>query len=87
MTTSRARKTRGQARLFGNRSTLTAKLAELGAEPLLTDTYTNCLEPLRSGAVVAVSTDNVILVSLAAQNEVSSRSWASPSPKSPTASD
>ncbi|CAD5996913.1 glutamate ABC transporter substrate-binding protein [Agreia sp. COWG] len=50
-------------------STPAAKLAELGAEPLLTDTYTNCLEPLRSGAVVAVSTDNVILAGLAAQNE------------------
>ncbi|HET6672948.1 MAG TPA: transporter substrate-binding domain-containing protein, partial [Agromyces sp.] len=33
------------------------------------DTYTNCLEPLRSGQVVAVSTDNVILAGLAAQNE------------------
>ena len=41
----------------------------LGAEPVLTDTYSNCLEPLRSGAVVAVSTDNVILAGLAAQNE------------------
>ncbi len=50
-------------------STPAAKLAELGAEPLLTDTYTNCLEPLRSGQVVAVSTDNVILAGLAAQNE------------------
>jgi len=30
-------------------STPAAKLAEIGAEPLLTDTYTNCLEPLRSG--------------------------------------
>jgi glutamate transport system substrate-binding protein len=50
-------------------STPAAKLAELGAKPLLTDTYTNCLEPLRSGAVVAVSTDNVILAGLAAQNE------------------
>ncbi|WP_374947674.1 transporter substrate-binding domain-containing protein [Agreia sp.] len=50
-------------------STPAAKLAELGAEPLLTDTYTNCLEPLKSGAVVAVSTDNVILAGLAAQNE------------------
>jgi glutamate transport system substrate-binding protein len=50
-------------------STPAAKLAEIGAQPLLTDTYTNCLEPLRSGAVVAVSTDNVILAGLAAQNE------------------
>ena len=29
----------------------------------------NCLEPLRSGAVVAVTTDNVILAGLADQNE------------------
>jgi glutamate transport system substrate-binding protein len=50
-------------------STPAAKLAEIGATPLLTDTYSNCLEPLRSGAAVAVSTDNVILAGLAAQNE------------------
>ncbi|WP_022894781.1 glutamate ABC transporter substrate-binding protein [Agromyces subbeticus] len=50
-------------------STPAANLKELGAEVLETDTYTNCLEPLRSGQVVAVSTDNVILAGLAAQNE------------------
>ncbi|SFR88834.1 amino acid ABC transporter substrate-binding protein, PAAT family [Agromyces sp. CF514] len=50
-------------------STPAEKLAEIGAEPVLTDTYTNCLEPLRAGEVVAVSTDNVILAGLAAQNE------------------
>jgi glutamate transport system substrate-binding protein len=50
-------------------STPAAKLAEIGAKPLLTDIYSNCLEPLRSGAAVAVSTDNVILAGLAAQNE------------------
>lgn len=50
-------------------STPAAKLAEIGAEPVLTDTYSNCLEPLRNGTVVAVSTDNVILAGLAAQNE------------------
>ncbi|CAN5467440.1 glutamate ABC transporter substrate-binding protein [soil metagenome] len=50
-------------------STPAAKLAEIGAVPLLTDTYSNCLEPLRSGAVVAVSTDNWILAGLAQQNE------------------
>jgi len=50
-------------------STPAAKLEEIGAVPVLTDTYSNCLEPLRSGAVVAVSTDNVILAGLAAQNE------------------
>ncbi|MGZ8803928.1 MAG: glutamate ABC transporter substrate-binding protein [Microbacterium sp.] len=50
-------------------STPAANLEELGAEVLLTDTYSNCLEPLRNGTVVAVSTDNVILAGLAAQNE------------------
>ncbi|MET4159881.1 glutamate ABC transporter substrate-binding protein [Agromyces sp. PvR057] len=50
-------------------STPAANLKELGAEVLETDTYSNCLEPLRQGAVVAVSTDNVILAGLAAQNE------------------
>ncbi len=50
-------------------STPAAMLEEIGAEPVLTDTYSNCLEPLRNGTVVAVSTDNVILAGLAAQNE------------------
>lgn len=50
-------------------STPAANLEALGAQPVLTDTYSNCLEPLRNGAVVAVSTDNVILAGLAAQNE------------------
>lgn len=50
-------------------STPAANLEALGAEVLLTDTYSNCLEPLRNGSVVAVSTDNVILAGLAAQNE------------------
>lgn len=50
-------------------STPAANLETLGATVLATDTYSNCLEPLRSGAVVAVSTDNVILAGLAAQNE------------------
>ena len=50
-------------------STPAANLEALGAEVVLTDTYTNCLEPLRTGQVVAVSTDNVILAGLAAQNE------------------
>ena len=36
---------------------------------IATDTYSNCLEPLRSGAVSAVTTDNVILAGLADQNE------------------
>ncbi|WP_308799928.1 glutamate ABC transporter substrate-binding protein [Agromyces silvae] len=50
-------------------STPAANLKELGAQVLETDTYSNCLEPLRNGQVVAVSTDNVILAGLAAQNE------------------
>jgi glutamate transport system substrate-binding protein len=50
-------------------STPAANLEALGAEVVLTDTYSNCLEPLRNGSVVAVSTDNVILAGLAAQNE------------------
>lgn len=50
-------------------STPAAKLEEIGATPVLTDTYSNCLEPLRNGTVVAVSTDNVILAGLAAQTE------------------
>ncbi|MDQ1609507.1 MAG: glutamate transport system substrate-binding protein [Microbacteriaceae bacterium] len=50
-------------------STPASKLTEIGAKPLLTDTYSNCLEPLRNGQAVAVSTDNVILAGLAAQNE------------------
>jgi glutamate transport system substrate-binding protein len=35
---------------------------------ITTDTYSNCLEPLRNGAVIAVTTDNVILAGLADQN-------------------
>lgn len=50
-------------------STPAANLEALGAEVLATDAYSNCLEPLRGGQVVAVSTDNVILAGLAAQNE------------------
>lgn len=50
-------------------STSAANLEAVGAIVVPTDTYSNCLEPLRSGAVVAVSTDNVILAGLAAQNE------------------
>ena len=36
---------------------------------ITTDTYSNCLEPLRSGKVIAVTTDNVILAGLADQNK------------------
>ncbi len=50
-------------------STPAEKLAEIGALPELTDGYEKCLEPLRQGNVVAVSTDNVILAGLVAKNE------------------
>ncbi|WP_353816720.1 glutamate ABC transporter substrate-binding protein [Agromyces sp. SYSU T00266] len=49
-------------------STPAANLKELGAEVIETDTYSNCLEPLRGGQAVAVSTDNVILAGLVDQN-------------------
>ncbi|GAA4058780.1 glutamate ABC transporter substrate-binding protein [Agromyces indicus] len=49
-------------------STPAANLKDLGAEVIETDTYSNCLEPLRSGQAVAVSTDNVILAGLIDQN-------------------
>jgi glutamate transport system substrate-binding protein len=49
-------------------STPAANLAALGAQVIETDTYSNCLEPVRSGQAVAVSTDNVILAGLADQN-------------------
>jgi len=59
----------GQPVCTASGSTPEANLRELGANVVATDTYSNCLEPLRSGQVVAVSTDNVILAGLAAQNE------------------
>ncbi|UOE44784.1 glutamate ABC transporter substrate-binding protein [Agromyces larvae] len=59
----------GQAVCSVTGSTPAANLKELGAEVLETDTYSNCLEPLRNDKVVAVSTDNVILAGLVAQNE------------------
>ncbi|WP_353829038.1 glutamate ABC transporter substrate-binding protein [Agromyces sp. SYSU T0242] len=49
-------------------STPAANLKDLGADVIETDTYSNCLEPLRSGQAVAVSTDNVILAGLVDQN-------------------
>jgi glutamate transport system substrate-binding protein len=49
-------------------STSEANILEFGVELITTDTYSNCLEPLRSGQVVAVTTDNVILAGLADQN-------------------
>ncbi|WP_210508860.1 glutamate ABC transporter substrate-binding protein [Naasia sp. SYSU D00057] len=42
---------------------------EYGAELFATDVYSNCLDPLRNGDVVAVTTDNVILSGFVAQNE------------------
>jgi glutamate transport system substrate-binding protein len=49
-------------------STSEKNILEYGVELITTDTYSNCLEPLRSGQVVAVTTDNVILAGLADQN-------------------
>ncbi|ROS59726.1 amino acid ABC transporter substrate-binding protein (PAAT family) [Frigoribacterium sp. PhB160] len=50
-------------------STSEANIAEYTSDVIATDTYSNCLEPLRTGAVAAVTTDNVILAGLADQNE------------------
>lgn len=51
-------------------STSIENLKEEGVSDIMaTETYSNCLEPLRSGEAIAVSTDNVILAGLAAQNE------------------
>jgi glutamate transport system substrate-binding protein len=50
-------------------STSEKNLIDAGATVLPAAGYSDCLEPLRNGAVVAVSTDNVILAGLAAQNE------------------
>ena len=49
-------------------STSEANIAEYGVNLITTDTYSNCLEPLRNGNVIAVTTDNVILAGLADQN-------------------
>jgi glutamate transport system substrate-binding protein len=50
-------------------STSEKNLIAAGVTVLPANGYSDCLEPLRNGAVVAVSTDNVILAGLAAQNE------------------
>lgn len=50
-------------------STSAQNLKDAGVNVIETDTYSNCLQPLRDGTVVAVSTDNVILAGLASQNE------------------
>ena len=47
-------------------STSEANIAEYGVNLITTDS--NCLEPLRNGNVIAVTTDNVILAGLADQN-------------------
>ncbi|GAA1227314.1 glutamate ABC transporter substrate-binding protein [Rhodoglobus aureus] len=49
-------------------STSEKNIAEYDVDLITTDTYSNCLEPLRSGKVIAVTTDNVILAGLADQN-------------------
>ena len=49
-------------------STSEKNIAEYDVNLITTDTYSNCLEPLRSGTVIAVTTDNVILAGLADQN-------------------
>ena len=49
-------------------STSEANIAEYTSNVITTDAYSNCLGPLRSGDVVAVTTDNVILAGLADQN-------------------
>jgi glutamate transport system substrate-binding protein len=41
---------------------------EYGADLEATDQYSNCLDPLRNGQVVAVTTDNVILAGFVDQN-------------------
>lgn len=50
-------------------STSEENILEYGAKVLPAAGYSECLEPLRNGAVVAVTTDNVILAGLADQNE------------------
>jgi glutamate transport system substrate-binding protein len=49
-------------------STSEKNIAEYTSDIIATGGYADCLEPLRTGAVVAVTTDNVILAGLADQN-------------------
>jgi glutamate transport system substrate-binding protein len=49
-------------------STSEKNIAEYTSNVIATGGYADCLEPLRTGAVVAVTTDNVILAGLADQN-------------------
>ena len=50
-------------------STSEKNIAEYNVNLITSDTYSNCLEPLRQDRVIAVTTDNVILAGLADQNE------------------
>lgn len=50
-------------------STSEDNILQYGAEVLPAAGYSECLEPLRTGAVDAVTTDNVILAGLADQND------------------
>jgi glutamate transport system substrate-binding protein len=50
-------------------STSEENILEYGAKVLPAAGYAECLEPLRNGAVVAVTTDNVILAGLADQSD------------------
>ena len=50
-------------------STSLVNIQEYTSNVLEAADYADCLEPLRTGAAVAVTTDNVILAGLAAQNE------------------
>jgi len=50
-------------------STSLVNIQEYTTNVLEAADYADCLEPLRTGAAVAVTTDNVILAGLAAQNE------------------
>lgn len=49
-------------------STSLKNISEYTSNILQAETYSACLEPLRNGEVVAVTTDNVILAGLADQN-------------------
>lgn len=50
-------------------STSEDNILEYGADVLPAAGYSECLEPLRTGSVVAVTTDNVILAGIADQND------------------
>lgn len=52
-----------------NGSTSLTNISEYTSNILAAADYADCLEPIRTGQAVAVTTDNVILAGLAAQNE------------------